>query len=233
MAHPWHHALLSARRHGGVPEDYLEVHTWLDYTKSHVPDCRHRLFLHNAWGLFVAERILGPTITRGSDGLVVPLRPILEKHIEEDFGKIPTLAACLAQLAPEPLEPDVTVYEQCTLSAQRWGGVWSDYQSLHQFLDWPRDYLADGRHRRIFHNTWGIALAQQAFGLGYVRPSDGATLAVQSLVEQHILHERETIPSLETCLEGITLQRWMCARAMPVTLSVKRGKANDRSYIDA
>jgi len=30
MAHPWHHAVSSARKYGGKPEDYLEIHSWLD-----------------------------------------------------------------------------------------------------------------------------------------------------------------------------------------------------------
>src|ERR1051326_3940977 len=133
MAHPWHHAMRSARRYGGIPEDYLETHTWFDYTKSHLADCRHRLFLHNAWGIFVAERILGALLARRSDSQSVPLRPILEQHILEDFGKIPTLASCLAQLPPEEGDPGVTVYEQCQVSAARWGGGWSDYQDIHRF----------------------------------------------------------------------------------------------------
>ena len=36
MAHPWYHAVLAARRYGGTPEDYLEVETWMDFTKSHI-----------------------------------------------------------------------------------------------------------------------------------------------------------------------------------------------------
>lgn len=221
MAHPWHHALLSARRHGGLPDDYLELHTWFDYTKSHIPDCRHRLFLHNAWGIFVAERILGTTITRSSDGQIVPLRPLLEKHVVEDFGQIPTLAACLEQLAPESEEYMLSIYQQCQASVQRWGGIWSDYQPLHHFLDWPREHVSDGRHLRIFHNTWGIAMLQQAFGLEYQRPSDSVALAVQPLAEQHIRLEREGIPTLDSCLEGIEIQRWMCVRAMPVRIPLR------------
>jgi hypothetical protein len=215
MADPWHHAIRTARRFGGTPEDYLETHTWFDYTKSHLADCQHRLFLHNAWGIFVAERILGPLLTRASDNQCVPLRPILENHILEDFGKIPTLATCLAQLPPEAEDPDITVYEQCRASAARWGGVWADYQALHQFLDWPRDYVADGRYRRVLHNTWGVSMTVQALGIAYQRPSDGVPLAVQPIAEEHIRLERGTVPSLEACLEGITLERWMCARALP------------------
>lgn len=30
MAHPFHHALSSARKWGGRPEDYLAIHNWFD-----------------------------------------------------------------------------------------------------------------------------------------------------------------------------------------------------------
>ena len=30
MAHSYHHAVSSARKFGGVPEDYIAVHAWLD-----------------------------------------------------------------------------------------------------------------------------------------------------------------------------------------------------------
>jgi hypothetical protein len=30
MAHPFHHALSSAKKWGGSPEDYLLLHQWLD-----------------------------------------------------------------------------------------------------------------------------------------------------------------------------------------------------------
>ena len=113
-------------------------------------------------------------MTRASDGKILPLRPLLEDHITQDFGRIPTLAVCFAQLAPESLDPDVTVYDHCRASAKEFGGAWSDYQALHQFLDWPRDALPDGRFRRVLHNSWGVGLAEQAFGLAFRRASDGS-----------------------------------------------------------
>jgi hypothetical protein len=157
-------------------------------------------------------------MTRASDGKILPLRPLLEDHISQDFGRIPTLAVCFAQLGPEPLDPDVTVYEHCRASAEEFGGAWSDYQTLHQFLDWPRDALPDGRFRRVLHNGWGIGLAEQAFGLALTRGSDGIELAVRPLVERHIQREMGTIPTLDTALEGVTLQRWMCSRAAPASV---------------
>ena len=42
MSNPQIHAERSAKRWGGTPEDYLEIHRWFDATKAHVPDTRHR-----------------------------------------------------------------------------------------------------------------------------------------------------------------------------------------------
>lgn len=215
MAHPWYHAVIAARRYGGIPEDYLALETWMDYTKSHIADCRHRIFLHNTWGIFVGERIHGPTLTRASDGKVLPLRPLLEDHVLQDFGKIPTLARCLAEVPPAPLIDALTVPEQCRRSAADFGGHDADYVALHRFLDWPQDYLPDGRYRRILHNGWGIALAEEAFGLSLTRASDGVVVSVRAVAAAHIRAECGQVPDLEACLEGISIQRWMCTRAMP------------------
>ena len=66
MAHAFYHAKSSARRFGGVLEDYIELHRWLDSTKAHLADARHRLVLHNTWGIFLAEQIFGVAITEPS-----------------------------------------------------------------------------------------------------------------------------------------------------------------------
>ena len=59
MAHPWHHAVSSARKHGGVPEDYLAVHEWFDASKAHHGDFRHRALRHHTLGVFECEREFG------------------------------------------------------------------------------------------------------------------------------------------------------------------------------
>jgi hypothetical protein len=91
MAHPYMHALSSAKKFGGVPDDYIEIHNWFDQTKSHLPDLRHRAILHSSFGIFLCEQVFGATIQRKSDGKTVPLRPIGEQHVFEDLGRIPTI----------------------------------------------------------------------------------------------------------------------------------------------
>lgn len=102
MAHAYYHAKSSARRFGGTPEDYIALHEWIDHTKAHLADARHRLVLHNSWGIFLAEQVHGKVIVRASDGKEIPTRPVLEQHVLEDLGRIPTLEQCLAQVTLEP-----------------------------------------------------------------------------------------------------------------------------------
>ncbi|MBZ9714670.1 DUF6915 family protein [Deinococcus multiflagellatus] len=102
MAHPWHHAQSSARRFGGVPDDYVAVHGWFDQTKGHLADVRHRALLHSSFGIFLCEQFFGPTIRRASDGKQVPTRLIGEQHVLEDLGRIPTVQDWLGEL---PLQP--------------------------------------------------------------------------------------------------------------------------------
>lgn len=102
MAHPYHHAVSSARRHGGKPEDYLPLHNWFDQSKEHCADFRHRMLRHHSEGIFEAERVFGPTIIN-SDGRHIPTRILGEQHVKEDFaGRIPALSDWIRAIRPEP-----------------------------------------------------------------------------------------------------------------------------------
>ena len=103
MSKPWIHALSSAKKFGGRPEDYLELHNLLDLSKGAVADSRHRVLTHNAFFIgVILERIpfhnsappVGGLYTTiiNSDGKHISVRDIGEQHCLEDFhGFIPTL----------------------------------------------------------------------------------------------------------------------------------------------
>jgi hypothetical protein len=102
MAHPWHHAISSAKQHGGKPEDYLKIHDWFDQTKAHMPDVRHRAILHSSFGIFLCEQVFGSTLVNSS-GKHVPVRLIGEQHVMEDMGgKIPTAQDWLEEMSLRP-----------------------------------------------------------------------------------------------------------------------------------
>jgi hypothetical protein len=90
MSHPHYHAVSSARRFGGKPDDYIAIHSWFDATKEAWADTRHRALRHHSFGIFECERQFGVTI-KNSSGKDVPVRLIGEQHVIEDCGFIPTL----------------------------------------------------------------------------------------------------------------------------------------------
>jgi hypothetical protein len=101
VAHSYHHAVSSARKWGGKPEDYRAVHDWLDGSKLIIADFRHRALRHHAEGCFAAEALFGLTV-KNSIGRDVPVRMIAEQHIIEDLGRIPSFADWVRAIRPEP-----------------------------------------------------------------------------------------------------------------------------------
>lgn len=59
MAKPFIHAQSSAKKFGGLPEDYEEIHNWMDSSKSFIADNRHRVIWHSSAGVFYVEKIFG------------------------------------------------------------------------------------------------------------------------------------------------------------------------------
>lgn len=100
MSHPYHHAISSARKFGGLWQDYIKIHNWFDETKAHYPDMRHRALRHHAEGIFWCEQIFGTVITN-SDGKNVPVRFIGEQHVKEDIGFIPTIKQYLDNMTQQ------------------------------------------------------------------------------------------------------------------------------------
>jgi len=97
---PHKHAIITAKRFGGSPTDYQEIHDFMDHTKAHIPDVRHRMLLHNSWGIYLAERIFGILITN-SEGKQVSVRDVAEQHVLDDLGHIPTLDKCFRSMSLE------------------------------------------------------------------------------------------------------------------------------------
>jgi len=103
---PLLHAKISAKKFGGIPADYIDIHNWFDQTKAHIADSRHRLVLHNAFGIFLCEQVHGDVIVLPdgktkkmpyitiSTGKQVCVRDIAEQHVLDDIGHIPSLSEC-------------------------------------------------------------------------------------------------------------------------------------------
>ena len=97
----YYHAVISAKKYGGVPEDYQPIHDFIDSSKQTLADIRHRAILHNTFGIFLAEKVFGPSITNSEDK-EVPTRLIAEEHVLEDLGFIPTVEHWLGEMPARP-----------------------------------------------------------------------------------------------------------------------------------
>jgi hypothetical protein len=94
---PLIHATISARRFGGKPEDYQELHDFFDWSKIAYPHMKHRAILHNSFGIFLLEKVFGTYIVN-SDGKKVSVRDVGEQHVIDDLGRIPTVQDWLEDL---------------------------------------------------------------------------------------------------------------------------------------
>lgn len=94
---PYLHALVSVKKWKGKPEDYLAIHDFIDSSKAHFPDMRHRALLHSSFGIYVCERVFGHNI-ENSEGRLVSVRDIAEQHVIDDMGRIPTVQDYLTHM---------------------------------------------------------------------------------------------------------------------------------------
>jgi hypothetical protein len=94
---PFLHGKISVKKWGGKEEDYQKIHDFLDQSKAHFPDMRHRAILHSSFGIYLAEQMFGINIVN-SDGKHISVRDIAEQHVIDDMGRIPTVQDYLVDM---------------------------------------------------------------------------------------------------------------------------------------
>src|SRR6478609_1627781 len=90
---PYIHAELSAKRFGGVPQDYIDIHELMDSSKAAYSNNAHRILTHNSWFMVtILPKVFGHMRTN-SEGKKYPVKDVGEYHILEDFKMrfIPTV----------------------------------------------------------------------------------------------------------------------------------------------
>lgn len=107
---------------------------------------------------------------------------------------------------------------------KRYGGREEDYIAIHDWFDSTKSAYADTRHRAILHNTFGIYLCEQLFGHVIVN-SDGKTVHVRNVAEDHVVEDCGFIPTIEKWLSGIPPEDWMRGRGMK-----KRVESKELAY---
>jgi hypothetical protein len=104
-------------------------------------------------------------------------------------------------------------------SARKFGGKAEDYLPIHTWFDESKAFLADFRHRALRHHAEGIFLAEKLFGVAIVN-SDGKTVPVRFVGEQHVKEDLGRIPTAQDWLLEIKPQRWMYGQRLEEDISI-------------
>jgi hypothetical protein len=175
MSKPWKHAVSAARKFGGVPEDYLAIHTFMDTSKAAIGDNRHRFLTHHsAYLVEVLVPVFGETFTRQSDGKVMSTRDIGEQHNDEDYGGwMPTATDFINEI---PLADWMfgDMYGTTAMIVKHQYKVWCGItemnvphwrENLWSLLNYGMRHASDIRGNALTHNAWFInTVVQSIYG---------------------------------------------------------------------
>jgi hypothetical protein len=147
----WKHSLLSRKKFGGQPEDYVPVHNFLDSSKLFYYHLKHRLLLHHLYGIELCIELMGDFLVN-SEGKTVLVRDVAAEHCREDlYGAVPTLNDWLKE-ADERISPQLQIPSL------------QDAQ-VEAFL--MRPYLRSGLQSALLitYSNFGVYLVEQFFGI--------------------------------------------------------------------
>ena len=87
----WEHSLLSAYKFGGKPEDYFKIHKFLDTSRLFYHHFKHRILLHNTYGINICTQLFGDYIIN-NEGITILVSDIAAAHCSEDLNNnVPVL----------------------------------------------------------------------------------------------------------------------------------------------
>ncbi|UZR98164.1 DUF6915 family protein [Chondrinema litorale] len=147
----WKHSLLSEHKFGGKAEDYYEIHKFMDSSKLHYFHAKHRMLLHNTYGIELCIRLFGDYI-KNSDAETILVRDIAAEHCKEDLsGMVPTLNDWLVK--NEHLETLLEVVPEI------------QDEKLREFIYLPLMLSNNKASLLITCSDFGVQLVKQFLGL--------------------------------------------------------------------
>lgn len=147
------HAEISARRRGGVPADYIEIHQFIDSTKNLCSDNRHRIF-HTMWAVNeIIIPIFGHQITN-SDNQKIDVKDLCEKdHLLVDFRHkfIPTLSDFV-----QAMDTEITASQRKSIESiyKKYSQPSNHSAQIGRLLLSPLALTGQLKSLLITHNSW-------------------------------------------------------------------------------
>lgn len=149
----WKHSLLSKKKFGGEAEDYLDIHKFIDSSKLFYFHIKHRVLLHNTYGIDLCIQKFGELVTNSGNEKIL-VRDIAAEHCKEDLlNVVPTLNNWF-KYADTGLQDMIRPVHPAD-------------QKLREFMMKP--LLMSGLRSSLIitHSNFGIFLAREILGMDY------------------------------------------------------------------
>ena len=225
---PLQHAQISAKTYGGSWADYIEIHSFLDSSKSACAHFKHRFLLHHAEGIELGVSIFSDKIIN-SEKREISTRRILTEHLIEDVGRVVSIEDWMRELMPkqndkfykflakkrEQIENNAVNGERELFQA--FNLKREDIAAIKNFLAFP---LQNSNHPAailISHNSFAVFLAEKIFGYAFVKNkkkeggdnSKKQLVAVREVFERLIFLRLKTIYSPAEIIARTESKEWM------------------------
>ncbi len=151
---PTFHSQLSAKRHGGQPQDYYPAHDLMDSSKEAESSNAHRALTHHlGFVKNVMIPVFGHTLTN-SAGIPVNLKDMLEQdHLLADFHDrfLPTLADYMELVADD--EGDTELIRAFDHDNR---AFYEAYPQVRELMLYPLGLVGSVKALLITHNSWFV-----------------------------------------------------------------------------
>ena len=86
--------------------------------------------------------------------------------------------------------------QHAQISQKTYGGSWTDYIEVHNFLDSSKAACAHFKHRFLLHHVEGIELGLRIFSASLTN-SKNKTIETRQLLTDHLIEDLGSIASVE------------------------------------
>ncbi|MGI8544650.1 MAG: DUF6915 family protein, partial [Aridibacter sp.] len=208
--------------------DYIEIHSFLDSSKSACAHFKHRFLLHHIEGIELGVSIFGEKIIN-SEKREIQVRRLLTEHLIEDVGHIVSIEDWVRDLIPkqndkfykylakkrEQVENDAVNGERELFKA--FNLEREDIAAIKKFLAFPLETCDHPAALLISHNSFAVFLAEKIFGYAFVKNnkkeradnSKKQLVAVREVFERLIFLRLKTIYSPAEIIARTESKTWM------------------------
>lgn len=205
--HPLHHAKSSFKKFPEIPyEVHLEIHNWMDASKAHVGNWRHRFVRHHDLGWYLWNQ----------SHQMAMCYHIAKLHIEEDLGFVPKASDWVGSIQPEEwMLKDFLDYQ--SLLHYKYGGKKKEYEDIVKFFVHPTRLISKDPHplaRAFRFHSMGIFEAEKVFGIEY--EISNKKIPTRFLGEKIVQETFGFIPSVAQWANSLQIQPWMLTSKKPL-----------------